>query len=144
MKHDDALWLAAGAEGSAEGIGAGDSRVVTREPRSGAMPLLVVFSARITRGDRYCRAHFCYLYATLAERRFQSEAPNSLKYLADPTRFELMTSAFGGQRLSRPVAIRLQRCRWSCAKCGNSAAPRRSAPRIRNNLANLSDRIRVT
>jgi hypothetical protein len=43
MKHHDALWLAAGDEGSAEGIGAGDSRVVTREPRTGAMPLLVVF-----------------------------------------------------------------------------------------------------
>jgi hypothetical protein len=108
----------AGAEGSAEGIGAGDSRVVTREPRSGAMPLLVVFSARITRGDRYSRAHFCYLYATLAERRFQSEAPNSLKYLADPTRFELMTSAFGGQHF-----IRLRHAHSAGGERGDTARP---------------------
>jgi hypothetical protein len=36
--------VAAGAEGSAEGIGAGDSRVVTREPRKGsaiAFPALI-------------------------------------------------------------------------------------------------------
>jgi hypothetical protein len=36
-------WVAGGAEAAAEGIGAGDSRVVTREPRTGGMPLLVVF-----------------------------------------------------------------------------------------------------
>jgi hypothetical protein len=42
----------------------------------------------------------CYLYATLMVVRQSAESLNYLKNLADPTRFERATFAFGGEMAS--------------------------------------------